>query len=316
MQIKIISWRRHFNQSWFDIVYEWEDIIARIVSAKIIHHNIHAHRFLFLYNLFLSFGNKWIVNFVMNAKDKNNCNNRKTIPWIIDYYLEDDKLKDFENNFSKNPLILISSAEVYQYLKEKKISLPIKHLALSLPDQYKFRKIANKPYNLVVVGNQNPVLLGFLDRYTKEHPDFEYVFRTVENGQYNCYTNTGKLVGNTNSHKDYIDLVSKAKVVLYTTKGIDSAAEHAHGYNQITPRFLEFMALGCHIIARYKDNADSRYYEIDKIAPMCDTYETFCQQLNYYISHDIDYSLYDNYLAKHYTSVRAKQLLKILKELD
>ena len=108
--------------------------------------------------------------------------------------------------------------------------------------------------------------------------------------------------------------MKKAKCAFYTTPGIDSE-KVTYGFNQITPRFLELLASGCHIIARYVDNADSRYYEVGSFCKSIENYEQFESSLDYARNNDVDIRKYAEYLEKHYTSVRAKQIHQILSQL-
>lgn len=67
----------------------------------------------------------------------------------------------------------------------------------------------------------------------------------------------------------------KGKMGLYSTPGIDGDESRTKGYHQVTPRFLELVATGCHIIARYSMNSDTEYYDLKSFSENIETYEQF-----------------------------------------
>ena len=86
-------------------------------------------------------------------------------------------------------------------------------------------------------------------------------------------------------------------------------------FNHVTPRLLELLAAGCHVLCRYIPNADTEHFELDKFSPSIETYEQFEKMMDEALKSPIDKEKYANYLKKHYTSVRAKQLEEILAKL-
>ena len=88
----------------------------------------------------------------------------------------------------------------------------------------------------------------------------------------------------------------------------------ANGWNQVTPHFLEEVAGMCHIIARYPENADTQWYEMDQICKCVGSYEEFAQLVDRYRNESVDYEKYTRYLKKHYTTQRAALLKEILRE--
>ena len=96
--------------------------------------------------------------------------------------------------------------------------------------------------------------------------------------------------------------------IVYSTPGIDGGETRTNGFNQITPRFLELIACGCHVIARYPSNPDTDYYEINKFCPNIEDYLQFEKRLDYCLETEVNLDNYRHYLLKHYTSVRCKEL--------
>ena len=327
MTIDQILTKRHWQKNYaYDLVYEWEDIFKETLNLPLVNEQkVIYNRYLkiipFISSLFQT--NAASLVFEMECIASHWFCNRKSniIPYIIDYYPRANGLygyKVFNYLYKKCPIVFISSAEVYEHLLslEDIIKVKIEHVALSLSDKYFLDENAkfNKQYDLVLFGRQSPVLMAFLDKYKTKHPDFLYVYNKRINGRLLYYTSNGELLDNINTREKYLNLMKKARCTFYTTPGIDSEKE-TYGFNQITPRFLEMLSCGCHIIARYVNNADSRFYQISDFCQSVDNYEQFEEQLNYARCNDVDIPKCAKYLKKHYTSERAKQINRIISEL-
>jgi len=263
------------------------------------------------------------MRFDMNPHiGKRRANSEHIIPWVIDFYLEDNQLSQFNISYKHHPLVLISSREVYEYLISKRElvkDVNFQHLALSISDNYKISSETKfeKEYDVVLMGRQNPVLTSFFYRYLEAHPNLKYAYRKKEGDSFNYYAvHNGKetLIGGINDREQYIDLTRKARIGFYATPDIDTDHSRAHGFNQVTPRFLELIASGAHVIARYVPNPDTEYYRLQDFSESMETYEQFEKAMDDAMKHDVDMNKYANYLAQHYTSVRAEEIKRIISE--
>lgn len=315
----------------FDIVFDWEDILAKGLNIDIItrtdaesqfdekcrkiYQKIHIPLYR-IFNLFDRKRGKVVFMFDVSTKRQDGIyNNTKYIPCLIDYFLDEASYPLFLNAYSHNQLVLVSSREVYDYLIEKKCPLNIYHFPLSLPDNFTASELIEKKYDLVMFARQNPLLVKYIDRYESEHPDFILVRRKYEEGHYIYYlSSTGEVVSVCDTRDEYINLVMSSKIAVYTTPGMDGTRADANGWNQVTPHFLEEVAGMCHIIARYPQNADTAWYEIDKICKCVESYEEFANLMDQYREEEVDYKKYNEYLKKHYTSQRVELLREILYE--
>lgn len=321
--MNILSKRQFESWPSYDLVYEWEDEISKILSVPI--KDEHSY----LYNRILKRiplltrvlqTNKDCFIFEMSPVVKNRINNKKNIiPCIIDYYLADKYLSDFIFSYIKNKIVCISSKEVYGYLIDRNVDshLNLFHLPLSISDKYEIKSDTTfeKKYDLVLMGRQNSVLESFLKRYVDEHRDFNYVYRKQIGKSFMYYTSKGECIGDINTRQKYMNLMRQAKCGLYATPGIDGGEKRTNGFNQVTPRFLELLACGCHIIARYPKNSDTQFFQIERFSKSIETYEEFEIALNYARENEVDMCKYSEYLSKHYTSQRAKLLSNLLKNL-
>jgi hypothetical protein len=311
--------------SSFDTLYEWEKIISEKLGLKIekqskisnwIYRQIEVR--LKVRDLFHRFipSTSFSLLFVMTAKTQKSCRlTKNTIPVIIDFWLKENQLKLFYENFKHCPLILITSAEVYHFLLDHNCSLNIEHWPLSLPDSQKLSAdtIFDKKWDLTLLGRTNPYFLKMLERYCEKHPDFEYVLGSNNIDNRYFYTNTGKKVGHAIGREAYLEMLRSTKISFYTTPGLDLAKAETDFFNQVTPRFLELIAGGCLVMAHYPKNEDTDYYEIDKLCKDIDAYEEFEKQLDMLREiKEVPIEKYSEYLSKHYTSERMNLLVEIL----
>lgn len=327
----IFSKREYEHKHFWDLVYEWEDCLSKELNAKIILEPKLFDKILkgipYLYSI-LSKGKlslcfqmgsevmpkhaQWMQKFFrLRAKNSSNI-----IPCIIDFWETADEVKVINKIYSRNPLVLISSKEAFEFLRQHVCSVNIVHWGLSLPDKYAINENTkfSKKYDVAIMGRQDNLLDSFLQRYIKEHPDMVYAIKKRENGHFNYYTNKGDFIGCADSRDGYFKIMQGAKCGLYATPGITDK-DGSNGFNQVTPRFFELLSSGCHIIARYPKNPDTDYYELSKFCQSINDYESFAKRLDFCRYNDVDMSAYSRFLSKHYTSVRAKHLEQIISNI-
>lgn len=315
----IISERDYQTHFAMQIVYEWEDIISRVLNISIVCEpsiqnifNKIMRRTPF-HSIPVSYRCKCIRFELVAATHGDTFNNEHIIPWIIDYYLSDTQIGQFVKAHSHNKLILVSSKEVDERLTQWNIPIRHVHLPLSLPDSYITNKTIKKEFDVVVMGRQNPVFAQWLKRYASAHDSFKFIIREERDGKLVYVDNRGETIDFPDDRTTYLEMLRKAKVSFYSTPGMDGGEKRTNGLNQVTPRFLEMIACGCHVLSRYKKNADTEYYEMERMSILVDNgYEDFENKLDYALTHDVDRERYSAYLDKHKTTVVAKQLMDIL----
>lgn len=328
---KIMESASNNKRYCFDIIFDWEDILARGLGIGIITRTeiefsfdewcrkFYQRTHIPIFRVFKYFDwNRGNTIFMFDASTKKQdgiYNNKKYVPCLIDYFLDEEGYQAFLKAYSRNQLILVSSKEVYNYLVERNCPLKIRHFPLSLPDDFKAPDKIEKKYDLVMFARQNPLLVKYINQYEEEHPDFVLVRRKYENGHYIYYlSSTGEVVSVCDTREEYIRLVMNSRIAVYTTPGMDGTRTDANGWNQVTPHFLEEVAGMCHIIARYPKNADTEWYEMNTICRCVESYEEFACLMDRYRREEVDYKKYREYLKKHYTSQRVKLLKEILQE--
>lgn len=339
-EIQNIYSTRQFEKAFhWKIVFEWEDIIAREMGLHFVygtdklkkvqtwftrfynhipHVSILTTFFIRLYNLFLKSKGITIFYQMDTLLYYYELYNRKDmVPIMIDFWLKDEEIPDFVRKHNQNPYIGISSRQVFDKLMAMNLNKCFFHCPLTLSDSYALTQTTRyeKKYNLTIIGgaNRNPYFMPFINKYKEEYPDFSYIVGRVNQEDNTVFyeTDKGEFVCNANSREEYIDLIRKSKIVLYTTPGI-GGRKNSNGYDQVTPRFLEFVAGQCHILAHYSTNSDTDYFELSKFSPDITDYETFESELEKKLKEKPDYDMYYSYMKKHYTS----SILPILNNLQ
>lgn len=317
---KIITKRKQSKLFWWDLVFEWEDCIKELLNTEFEYEpaffNTRAGRL--LGNILCHYySNEYTLLFEMGPSKYRIGNKNNIIPWIIDFYPTDSLMKKLYKAYSKNPVVLVSSKQVYDYLLKEKYPMKVKHLALSLPDKYSFSmdSIANKTIDLIQCGRISKVMLDYTNKYASSHPEFRYVYRKWEDGHNVYYYSDGEKLGIFDTREEYWSLIRQAKVAIYTTSGMDGDKATGSNFHQVTPRFLELVSSGCHVISRYSPNSDTNYFELEKFGSNVQCYEDFEKQLDYALNNPIDKEMYSSYLKKHYTSQRVLELKTIINEL-
>jgi len=308
-----------------NIIYEWEDVLSLELGLKVVNRMNLKMEFIdkVLVHLRINplghFQRRKAIVFKLSANTYSDwTNSSKIIPWIIDFYLPSYKYDNFFKVTSRNHVVFISSREVYELLTKHKLFDKEKyiHMPLTMPDKYRINgnEHFDKKYDLVMPGRSDSMLMSFVEHYADEHPDFTYVAREHIDGKC-AYSVNNRMLGKKriysfNSQDAYLDLVKSGKIGLWSTRGLDFL--ECNGYNQVTPRLLELMTCGCHVIVRYPDNADTRYWRVNEISPSINDYESFRLRMDVCLSSEVDMKSYARYLNSHYTSNLVFEIKKYL----
>ena len=320
---QVLTQRRFQPHLSCQIIYEWEDVLAKVLGVPLaddFHTCNLAYRVLRrLSPAVARFGktNRPSLLFEMFAGRDNGNDKETIIPAIIDFFVrEREDLCRFYASYKRNPIVLISSREAYEFLKAEGCPLKIYHWGLSLADKWVSNDFhrEEKRFDAIVCGRQNPKLSEWLDRYALSHRDFNVLKRVRENGKWLCRSSLTGEAFESETREQYMGLLRMAKIGLFSTPSMDNGKPAANGFNQVTPRFLEYIASGCHVVSRYPRNADTDYYELLRMTPNVESYDQFEKELDRMRTEPVDEVLYAQYLKKHVTSRRAAELAALLKK--
>jgi hypothetical protein len=332
MELNGIFTDRHY-QNWpsWHIVYEWEDELSHALhlpmknspegskytlcrAFKRVDHKIFNGRIGCMITDLVHKDKDCYLYFEMCAKQyKSFSNSRRTIPVIIDFW-DKEGVEHFKKLYADCPYILVTSLEVFDFLKANQIKNNLVHFPMTLPSMYRLspNQSLDKKVDIILAGRKNPVLWDFLKQFEITHPEVEYLHQIQKNGELYYESNKRGIVGKFHTRSEYMNLLKTAKVAFYATPGMDGGERRTGGFNPVTPRFFELLSGSCHIMARYPKTAETDYYRLAEICPSITTYDAFESQLNHALKSPSPTDKNAAYLKDFYTSTNIEILKKII----
>ncbi len=315
---------------YWDVVYEWEDELAKALGIPVIpigeqYDRIYKpgafkkvlnrlncyqlkDKFFFRprgYHLAFHIGPPGVYSF---------HSRRDVIPIIIDFWKHED-LARFESIFSLSRIVFVTSKEAHSYLIDQHVGLNVRHLPLSLPDRYLGRSNSEKRrFDLLQLGRQNATLTNYTHRLLNEHPEIDYVYAEASGGSLKMISTHRGLLGEFSTRESFLNLLAQAKVSLLSAPGIDSDSVRTGGFSPVTPRFFESAACGCHLVGVYPDNEDFKYMKIHEICPRISDYDHFKATILDFLNRG-SIPNYQRYLSKNVTSIRAKEMMDEIRSM-
>ena len=319
--------RYHQNYFSWDVVHEWEDILCEhfnltlVDSLKVPFITKYAGKAcnfslrkvpaleLPLYRFF------WLADWLSPKKNGIYFEldlvrrfyfaaSGNVVPVIIDFW-KYYSLPRFYKTYKRSKVVFITSLETYNHLKKDGCPVNIQYYPLTLPDKYRLSPDAtfNKVYDIIMPGRSNKVLWEYLQEYVEKHPGVEYIYQERVDWNYHYFSNKTGLIERAPDRAHYWELLRASKVSFYSTPGIDGGEHRTGGFNPVTPRYLEMISAGCRVIARYPQNEDTAYYEMNTIGASADSYAIFEQQLDEALNAtELPVTKNAAYLDKFYTS--------------
>jgi hypothetical protein len=336
----ILSTRSYLKASFYDLVYEWEEDLSKVLTIPILNALPLFRKFFInkvsrklmaragvlhgasnmveVANIFRPSKGYYLVFEMGVNTGPNFSTSAKAIPAFIDLWKQTD-LAAFQRDYQYCPLVLVSSLEAVVYLKEQGCRLNIAHFPLSLSDRYKAApgKVYTKKYDVVLAGRTNPVLSGYLQKFSNKYPAVEIVRQQEVDGVFCYVSNLSGKIGEFKTREEYIELLRASKISFYSTPGIDGGEKRTGGFNPVTPRYLELLSAQCLILGKYPDNEETRFYQLSEVCPNVISYEQFEILMQSYLQQSkAPLELYERILQKHYTSCRAALLQDLLHQLN
>lgn len=252
------------------------------------------------------------------ATEPNFTTSAQAAPILVDFW-KHTNLPEFYHTYRYCKLVLVSSLEALNFLKENNCPLPIEHLALSLPDRYRLELgvTYHKEYDILLAGRlnirTNQTLRDYLELFVQKYPATEYLYQQEIDGEFYYVSNQRGTIGKFQTREDYMQLLRASKISFYSTPGLDGGEKRTGGFNPVTPRYLELLSAQCLLLGRYPDNEETKYYELQRVCPNIENYEAFEQiMLGYLQQKNSNFDTHREILSKHYTSCRAIELTRLL----
>lgn len=249
MKNKIITERNSTNLSFFQVTYEWEDILAKVLNTdfysirkKLSNNKIQEYLLERLMSIFPFKTNKskWNIVFIMYPRLSHRYKFKSIIPIYLDVH---KKWKDkIISDTRKLPIYFVTSLDLYEDIKKTESNSECVYLPLSVSDIYYAQRIPKKSVEVVQLGRKNRILHEFMLKYC-ETKDVNYIFNN--NGTYNSTKNGN--IGQLSTRQEYMSLLTKARVSLVSTPAVDGDKDFG-GYDFFTPRFYESAISYCYMI--------------------------------------------------------------------
>ena len=210
-------------------------------------------------------------------------------------------------------LFFVTSMDVYERLKQLDSRLNIRYIPLSVSDKWVANQTNKNSNRIIQVGRKNTLLHEWALQYVKENPKIEYVYTSYNVTMGNLeYVNTeGKVIGTAETRKEYINLLSSARISLVSSPGIDTEDVTRLGISFPTPRFYESVAVGCEMIGRYADNQEFKKQKIGMVCPNIASYEEFKENADRIFEGNYNNEVQrQEFIQMHKTSTWIQELLE------
>ena len=198
--------------------------------------------------------------------------NRSLIPVVMDLWR--DGFDAFIRCAPQFRLVFVTNLQAYQELSPQ---LPnLRYLPFTLADQYLDCTLPAKDIDIIHYGRRNPVLDQYLHQFLQAHPACHAVITDKsDNGEaILIHSNRWGNLGVSDSRKKFMDLLCRSRISLVSTVGMDGSRQTG-GIDPVSPRFLESMAAGCHLVGRIPDNPEFRDSGLFRLCHHVDSYQQF-----------------------------------------
>lgn len=169
---------------------------------------------------------------IMNAAWYRQFTFHNCLPIFIDFDV--NSIDDIYSATRKLPIFWVTNYQIYEMLIDKG-ARNVSYMPLSVSD-VNIDSESEKEIGVIQVGRKNQFLHEFMLEYIKSNPEVEYVYQEVEKGSVTYVSTQRGNLGVYNSREAYLKLLSKAKISLVSSPGIDSTRVSQVDF--FTPRFL------------------------------------------------------------------------------
>ena len=304
----IITFRYRSNWPTWQMVYEWEDILATILALP-----LKAIGETCMLPDPYCLPNNYDLLFLQLASElRYYAENTQLIPIVMDLWRDD--FGEFLLHAPRFQLVFVTNLQVFEELTPQ---LPnLRYLPFSLADQYFNQPLPTKDIDIIQYGRRNPQLDQFMSHLLANHPEIHYVTtEAFDQGEtIHIYSNKFGDMGESDSRRTFMNILARCKISLVSTVGMDGSRATG-GIDPVSPRFLESMAAGCHLVGRIPDNAEFRNSGIAAQCHAITDYEGFkTTVLSLLTRHDTPVASYLPLLQQRRTSTLIPIILSALSE--
>lgn len=288
------------NSSWpsWLMVYEWEDILAKKLSAELVGYQSWLKKRRSKHH-----ANEYALCFLLLASNLERLiGDDHLIPVVMDLWKNDIEL--FKQHASNFKLIFVTSLAAFNLLRDHGCT-QVAYLPYSYPDQYLLDSVPTKDIDIMQFGRTNPVLDDYMIQLQKKYPHLNYVTTVRHQGKIFFHSSLHGLLEASDTRLKFMSMLGRCNISLVSTCGMDGSRDTG-GFDPVSPRFYESAACYCRMIGRFPHNDEFELFGINRIAERVDSYCQFETAIMNYIGKPFDrFDDYNEVLRLHLTSSRA-----------
>ena len=132
----------------------------------------------------------------------------------------------------------------------------------------------------------------------------------MENGENIYYSTINGKIGKLETRTDLLNTLSRAKIAIVTSPGIDGGELRTGGFNPVTPRIFEAAIGKCFLIGKYEKNVEFYSFGLDNLVEMPTSYNEFEQIVSNKLQVPFNlHQAYQQFLERNLNSKRVAQIL-------
>lgn len=317
MKVNVLSERAYRRWPSFDVVFEWEDVIASELKAQIItfEGGLPGKVIRLIKKCWLKMNQRANAKYritniaeckllwVMAANVYRTLPTRNIIPIFLDFPVS--MVDPIIEATSSLPVFFVTCKDIYNILIEKGVK-KVRFMPLSISDKYFTEEVPEKTVDVIQFGRKNSVLHEYMLKYCEAHPTVDYVYQSGD-GTLTYESTTRGNVGKYDTRKEYVEMIKSCRVSLVSTPGCDKGRSGEFGaIDFVTPRFFESAAFYCHMVGRYTENEETEEMELSTVCPNVKSYEEFERLMDSYLgAKDWDWKVQQEWTRRNLTSKRA-----------
>ena len=294
----------------WQMVHEWEDILATILGVPF----RAIGKTCMLPDPYCLPNNYDLLFLQLASELQYYSENKQLIPIVMDLWRDD--FSDFIKIAPHFRLLFVTNLQAYEELSPRLSNL--RYLPFSLADQYFNQPLPIKDIDIIQYGRRNPQLDQFMSHLLANHPEIHYLTtEAFDQGKtIHIYSNKFGDMGESDSRRTFMNILSRCKVSLVSTVSMDGSRATG-GIDPVSPRFLESMAAGCHLVGRIPDNKEFRATGITEVCHHVTSYQQFEQLIcNLLSQHGPPNPKYHHIVQERLTSALPAQIISALRSLN
>ncbi|MDK9717036.1 MAG: glycosyltransferase [Trichlorobacter sp.] len=283
--------------SWL-MVYEWEDLLARVLGVSVLSYDA--------WEVSRGRGDHatgYELCFLQLAASLDRFpHDGRFVPVVMDVWRKD--IEHFIQQIAQLELVFVTSLEAFRILQGRGCR-QVAYLPYSFPDQYLLEELPEKDVDIIQFGRTNPVLDDYMRRLLQRFPLLNYVTTEHHQGALFFHSSRFGLLNASDTRSKFITMLRRSSISLVSTAGMDGSRDTG-GFDPVSPRFYESLGCFCRLIGRFPETEEFELLGMNTFAERVDSYQQFERLVTGYLGRAFDRKQeYQAFLRQHTTSARA-----------